>query len=252
MGRVILMALMILAACKSTKKTATGSYSPPRNLTEFQSQALRSRNMPEYLSMKAASDYKDGSQSYKLNINLRMKRDEIIWASVAVPTLGLEVARLLADRDTVRIISYFTNEFVVKPLSYMEKYTGTAVSIGQLQDLLLAQPFISPSAGSHYSFQGNEIKIEHSNANIRATEIVFAPLMKLLSLQTEAPANNVKVDVSYTQHLTYGQMHYASFLAINGQNGSENMRLNMNLSRMDSSAVSSFPFKIPSGYSAKE
>ena len=84
---------------------------------------------------------------------LRMRRDSTIWLSLQGP-FGIEGARVLITRDTVRIVNHLSNEYVAQPVSSLTRMLPIQASIHELQDFLLG--YYLHLTGLHTDYLGLE------------------------------------------------------------------------------------------------
>lgn len=94
-------------------------------------------------SSKLKVEYIDGGSSMTANASLRMKRDSLIWMSVSV--LGFEAARVLITQDSFFIMQKMPQKHIeANSIDVLGNYIGTAVSLTQLQNLLLGNTILEP------------------------------------------------------------------------------------------------------------
>jgi hypothetical protein len=68
--------------------------------------------------------------------NLRIQKDSAIWLSIT-PALGIEVARVLITRDTVKVLNRLNKEFFIGDYSYINQRFNIDLEFELLQSLLL-------------------------------------------------------------------------------------------------------------------
>lgn len=98
-----------------------------------------------WFSGRASLDYSDGTQEIPANINLRMKRDSIIWLSVSGP-LGIQVARMYMTKDSLHFINYLQNSYGHYGVDYLSNFTGATLDIRSLQNLFIGNPLFDTLA----------------------------------------------------------------------------------------------------------
>jgi hypothetical protein len=138
-GALLLACLLLLAACSGRKKLTEVAPESPRDLQT----ALTEGPYPwTWFSangtMKMDSPFFTGSGQY----NLRMKQDSLVW--MAIRYLGLEVARLQADRDSVVLLNRWDRTVEVYTWQGLAEFTGFPTSLSSLQRLVLGWLPISP------------------------------------------------------------------------------------------------------------
>ena len=99
-------------------------------------------------------------QEVSLNINIKFKKDSIIWASLSAP-LGIELFRIQISKESIYFINRVTKTYFIKPISHISNYLKTEISFGEISEMITASPRISKDL---YSFE------EESNAYIIKSE----------------------------------------------------------------------------------
>ena len=143
-----ILCFIFLSGCSNAKRLADGKPLVPREPHHILKQSNKSALDWDWIGFKMNADVKANGTSEDFSINIRMARDSAIWVSLT-PALGVEVARILLDPDSVRVISKVPkNKFV---------YTG---GYNQLKDFL-GIPF------DFYTFQellsGKSLGLDPSN-----------------------------------------------------------------------------------------
>ena len=105
-GFILLMFLSIgvLSSCSNERRALRGK--PLRNQSAGNVLDHYSKRYFDYdwMSMKLSAKYDDGENKRSFNVNLRSKKDSVIWMSIS-PALGVEVARILITPDSIHVIS---------------------------------------------------------------------------------------------------------------------------------------------------
>ena len=145
---VAIICIILLSGCSNAKRLADGKPLIPREPNHILKQSKKAVLDWDWIGFKMNADIKANETSQDFTINVRMAKDSAIWISLT-PALGVEVARVLLDPDSVRVISKVPqNKFV---------YTG---DYDQLQDFL-GVPF------DFYTFQelfsGKSLGLDPSN-----------------------------------------------------------------------------------------
>ncbi len=102
----------------------------------------------EWMSAKANVTIIDSSQETSFNINLRMRKDSIIWISVS-PLLGIEVARVMITPDSIKVLDRLHSKYQSSSFEYINKLLQMKVNFEIVQALL---------TGNFFAYKRNENK----------------------------------------------------------------------------------------------
>lgn len=138
-GLLLLFAgLLLTSACKTKQKIVLNNgkclldFKNSKTLTgllkanEFHFDRLNGK-----LSVEANID----SSSNSFTVNLRMKKDSIIWMSIS--KMGIEGARVLITKDSVKLINRISNKYFKGDYAYISKILNTELDYEMLQSLLI-------------------------------------------------------------------------------------------------------------------
>src|SRR5688572_13161300 len=92
------------------------------------------------LTAKASVNSIVGDQENSFNINLRIYTDSIIWISIS-PLLGIEVARVMVTRDSVKFLDRLNKKFSVSDFRYLNELLQLNVDYDILQGVLTGNLF---------------------------------------------------------------------------------------------------------------
>lgn len=142
---VFLSVLLGLNSCKTVKKTEATNTTKKESAVnrvdfktaktllkllhenEFQFQEISAK-----LDVKAVIDDNDNS----LGVTLRIKRDSAIWMSIS-PALGIEVARVLITKDSVKFMDRINSKYFVGDFNYLSKMLQTDLDYQMIESLLV-------------------------------------------------------------------------------------------------------------------
>ncbi len=139
-GIIAIFVVVFLSApgCKTKRVT---QKSPLINLSE--STILEQMQISEFrydqLSAKIAVSIESDQHNGQFKINLRMSEDSLIWMSI-VPALGIEAARALVSRDSLKFIDKLKDKYYVGEFSFLDTLIQYSTEFGFLQNLLVGNP----------------------------------------------------------------------------------------------------------------
>ncbi|PCJ28596.1 MAG: hypothetical protein COA97_01240 [Flavobacteriales bacterium] len=88
------------------------------------------------ISSKAAVTFNDGKKKTSFKVHLRIKKDSAIWMSIT-PLLGIEMARVLITKDSVKFLNRGNKEYFMGDFDYLNKSFGTDLDYQMLEALLI-------------------------------------------------------------------------------------------------------------------
>ena len=110
------------------------------------------------LNAKLSVDAEIDSTSASFTVALRMKKDSVIWMSIS--KLGIEGARVLITKDSVKLLNRIKNTFFVGDFAYISKMLNTDLDFELLQSLLV---------GNSVEFYNEDEKIKPGIDNCQYT-----------------------------------------------------------------------------------
>lgn len=134
---IVLATCLTIAGCK--KKEEIARDIPPRSAERLIG-ALES-GMPtiDYYSAKAGLTVELADDKKSVTSQIRSVRDSALWVSV-VPALGIEVARVLITKDSLKVIERINDKFFLGTISEGEKQFGASMDIGLFEQALKGIP----------------------------------------------------------------------------------------------------------------
>ena len=95
----------------------------------------------EWLGMKLDAEFTSGEEQQGFKATVRMRRDSAVSVSIS-PALGIEVLRLLVDKDSLKMVSDIPGDRYVF-LGSVDQLSDLAkidLDLSTLQDLLIGNP----------------------------------------------------------------------------------------------------------------
>lgn len=152
--------LIGLAGCSNAKRIAEGKPLIPRDPGYIIKHSEKNALDWDWLAFKLDTEIEVNDAKESFTLNVRMAKDSVIWASLT-PALGVEVARIKLDPDSVRLISKIPmNKFVYEGdydelqgflgvpfdfYTFQELFSGSSLGLGQDNE-----KFISKVDGHEY------------------------------------------------------------------------------------------------------
>ena len=132
---LILVLPLLLAGCKARKAIPDGA---PESIKEKEliRRVDEAQGNFENLRMKASGTLKSDGGNQAFRVEVRIKKDSLIWVELADPVLGLKLARALITRDSIFMINRIDREYFKGDISQLQNQFGVNYGFGELQRAL--------------------------------------------------------------------------------------------------------------------
>ena len=236
----ILVFIFLFSSCSFIKVAKVNYPSPPKNAKELIEIVNSNNKTPEWLSLKGRINLAKQDQEIALNINIKYRKDSLIWASINAP-LGIELFKIQISKDSIYFINRPNKTYFIKPISYIREYLKTEASFSEINEMITATPRIIKNPYS-LDVESNLyiIKSESKQYKIDRTKhrIVEA------SISEKNQSNLVFVFSEFKEIATYFFPHHFSLKI----ESSKNFSAILKYSKVIFDQKQKFIFKIPSHY----
>lgn len=208
----------------------------------------------EYTFFSAKGKVQSENSGLSANITLRMKKDEVIWASVQ--KLGFEVARLKITPDSVFIINKLANESMIGSYALLAKRYNVDIDFKTLQEVLIGNYVPAPGKAEKVSADGPVQHVRQMRGNLQIDQIIDTTRYKLKRTEIRNLTNKDLMTVDYQEFEVVSGKPFAKSLLLTIQQPEGN-RTKTNIVVVKHSQVSTsetsldFPFSVPSTYERK-
>lgn len=145
-----LLLIFVLVSCKSkqdlvAEKNAREQKSVKEIVEGHNDNPLDFTN----LQIRASANYEGGGDSYSFSMDIRVKKDEMIWVNASV--LGFPVAKALI---TPQKVSYYVNtqkEYFEGDYEILSNWLGTKLDYNKVQNMLLGRAMDNLAEGKYKS-----------------------------------------------------------------------------------------------------
>jgi outer membrane biogenesis lipoprotein LolB len=247
---VLLAALALLSACKSTRNITATEIKPEKLSSEEIAEKLHSR-LHQYhtVDFKAKVSVKD-KKTQNFTANVRMVRDSVIWASFT-GTLGVEGARIIITKDTIHVLDKLKKIYYKEPFSFIYNYVPFPVTMNLLQDLLVGNHQLEDAANSEmkidetYNFYQKEKKI---NSFYSISPGLFMPLTVRLTDNEQHRQVSINYDDYRPASDTDSLSGMFSFHRIVDFKSGKKIKIDVKFLRINWNEELTFPFSVGEKY----
>lgn len=218
---------------------------------ETMSSVLSNLNNIDYntFSGKADVSYKDSkNKNYNFDVKLNMKKDEVIWLSATGP-LGIEVARALVTRDSVKILNKLERQYIVSSIDYLQQQLGLPLDLKALQDLLVGNAVFIDRESSSYVKEDGSLQISSQTRFFRNLLTVAMPgyLPSASKLEDVDAERNRSAELAYKEYRQADGRNFSTERTIK-VNHKTNIDIGLKYKSYTFNGGITTPFSVPSGY----
>jgi len=250
----ILIAASIFTTCKSTK-TLGGNTSILKKSDEKEVVKVLEQNhfAPKYIVAKAKVKYRDEVQNVNFNLQIRMVRDQQIWLSATF--LGMEVARLLINQDSIWAMNKFERTYSVKSFEEIQKeYGNEALNYRMVQNLLLGNDLLWDVKPSHFEVgQDGYFLTKKYRHFLQKMHLTHHPLEVASIELTDLESEYILAEVALADYKKLRNKNIAFYREYNIRKmDHENAFIQIDINQMEEKNPGNMPFEIPSRYSSMD
>lgn len=187
-SRYILILAIIISSCSIKNYTHT----PP--IVERPSEIIKrvndSKKHIEWLSIKGKVNIKKENQNLNFNIQIKNKRDSLIFASLKAP-FGIEVARVQITKDSVYFINRINKTYFIKESLKINELIKSDLSFFDLQDIITA---------SIKSVKKYKIEKDENRNQVFSDNVIYEINNKDRVKKTKLFYTNSTVDISFDNY----------------------------------------------------
>lgn len=203
-------------------------------------------------SGRAKCHFESKGDKQDFTANIRIKKDSVIWVSVAALGGIVQVARIYITPDTVKLINYLQKEVTVMPLSSVEKVLPAPADFSVLQNLLIGNVLRQSGTPTDVLDLENvfSLQVEDNSfsqlVNFNKSDSTIKDI-RMRTSELTGPSGLIQYD-NYQQ---ISDQKFPMSRMVNVINAGEQYLLDMKYNKVDINEHLDFPFSIPKNYILK-
>jgi hypothetical protein len=211
----------------------------------------------KYLTAKSKFSFQGKKQNFdNTNVNIRIKRDSIIWISVT--GVGLEVARGIITPDSIVFMDKIHRDFFVFNYEQLSKQYHFDLNFSLLQSIIIGNLPFPQEPESRFVKNNDFYVLKQVKDRLEVDNYIAESSLKLSRLQaTEVPTQNTfTLDYEDFRDVNSFLFPFTSIINLNVKSTADQQvnQTNMRIRHSKVELVSEtpgFPFNVPSGYKRK-
>tara|TARA_B100001094_G_scaffold103858_1_gene100179 strand:- start:12789 stop:13565 length:777 start_codon:yes stop_codon:yes gene_type:complete len=241
---------IIFNGCKSLK--VLPNKTPIKNIKtrELTKAIYLSAPKLSLLRSRLKVNYDDGKRTQPVVVNLRMKKDVAIWLSA---TMFIPIAKLLLTPKEASFYEKFQKTSYNGNLSFLKDYLGIDFEYKNIENLLTGRPIIDIRKGKWEQIKNpNFYIISPKFSNEKFRPIFFFDPANLMLKEQRFIFNNARnsLIIYYNEFQKVEGEMVPSKITLNLTNNDDNIKLEIEYTRVEIPNNLTFPFSIPPGYSS--
>lgn len=245
----IIGAGLLLSGCRSVADLSRNTPNP--KWTSAQVVRAHKQTRPEfnYLATRAQLVYKTENQEQKITVSLRMKSGDTVWMKASV--FGVTLAKAMVTKDEVSYYEMLNKTYYTGPLEEISRWLGFAVTIEQLQNILLGQSVLTMERSTDQIVDSDSYVLGPIDTGIGWNLTNFIRPDNFRLKRAELAATGVvptAVSLNYGHYNQVGQRHFPKQLSISVNTPKSKTQIRLNYKQFDLLDRLNFGFVIPKGF----
>lgn len=245
---LLLSLVLIISSCKT--KMGITEAKAAKELTAKKIIQSHYDNKKDFstLYIRGNAKYKDTKQSLSFNVDIRIKKDEIILVSVRF--LGITMAKGIITPNEVKYYEKNGGNYFEGDYSTLSNWLGTDLDFFKVQNMLLGNAFDDLKQGKYRSeIEEYYYKLTDENAKDSEKTFYFEAANFLIKKQAiEQVFKNRKLVVLYPNYKAFPEAILPLELVIHAIQNNENSTISIQYNQVTFNEDLSFPYQVPEGY----
>lgn len=241
----LLLPIIVLTSCKrpAASSVSEASENEVRNFivqeTDF-----------TYFSSKAKLNYKDEVNNLKANVNIRIKKDSVIWISVNAAA-GIEAFRCLITQDSIHILDRLKNEYSALDFKGLSEKLNTTLNYKMIQAMVLGNLMI-PKTNEDKLRKSDTVyyHLMQKNGDLDIDNHVKIATMKVEMVEIRQPEDSNQLIIKYFNFVPLGNYSFPSKneILLSHKEGTAYQNTNIDIEHSKPECPDkelNFPFNVP-------
>lgn len=212
----------------------------------------------DYLVAKSKFSFKSKAQDFdNTNVNIRMKKDSLIWISVT--GVGFEVARGLITKDSIVFMDKFHKEYFTFNYEQLSRKYNFDLNFALLQSIIIGNLPFPQQPDAEFTREENFYVLHQAPERLAVDNYIASDNLKLTRLKaTEVSTDNTfTLDYEDFKDVKDVLFPFTSLIRLSIKSAKD-QQLSQTTMRIKHSKVDlveqnpGFPFNVPSSYTRKE
>ena len=243
--------IVFLIGCKPKQTVATAAANENTEVSKVINGHYKNQHDFKTLNIRANAKYEDEKQSHSMNADIRIKKDEIIWINIKF--LGIPMAKAMITPTKVSYYEKINNTYFEGDFSMLSNWLGTDLDFNKVQNLFLGKAIDDLTKDKWVSEVVEKMfKLSLPNSSDIAKEFYFEGANYLLKKETITQASqNRNLEIRYPSYKEEKEMFLPNEINIKAEQKNK-VTIDIEYKNTTFNENLSYPYSVPSGYTAVE
>jgi hypothetical protein len=264
----VLLVVALLYGCNTQRNIIAGKPNRHLNTNKIIDSVVNQKLLFTFFSSKLSVDLESATMNESFTVNLKIRKDSVIWMDVKKATISF--ARACITKDSIKIIMRFGDGegYYPRSFNFINDQFGTELDFAMLQDLLTANPmsfdadekFKSPKDSAYYyltTLRKRKLRkaLEHErvykNHDIIYQYKFYPKTFRPYQVWINDVTDTTIFDARYSEYEGLDSIPLPKVLEIEASKAAKKLKLNLEYKRTKLNEKTDFPFSVPDDYKRK-
>ncbi len=228
---------------------------PPKVQADTKADALlkhlKSNELPfQELALKLKTKVASPNLNQSFTTNIRWKKHEKIWMSMSI--IGIEGARVLITKDSIKIMDKLNERYILKPLSYIKQKTLVDLSFTDIENLLLGQLIFTDTDKAKFTENPTNITLISDGMRFLSNVIFDKTSKNPTAVLVKDKKYAQTIDASYTNYQMQLGKPFSMDRELKMMSGAQTFEMIAKIQNIEAKQKLEYPFYINPGYKIEE
>jgi hypothetical protein len=260
---VLWLSILTFSACRQTKQITSTAPAPKTSaqqkpiltpvdsnvlklFTQLKSNELSFKELSAKLKTKVSSP----TLNQSFTTNIRWKKGEKIWMSMSI--IGIEGARVLITRDSIKIMDKLNSRYILKPISYLREKALVDLSFTDIEHLLLGQLVFTDTAYAKYAANPTNTTISTDGLRFLTSLVFDKSSSQLNSVFVTDKRYAQTIEATYTNYQQQSGKPFSMDRTLTMRSGPETFDMNLKFQSIELKQNLDYPFSLNPNYTIEK
>lgn len=199
------------------------------------------------LGLKMKIDYDDKATQQSFGTTMRLRKDSLLWMALIGP-LNIEVARVAARPDSFTIMNKIGEEYVVRPISFLQDWLYMPLNFNMVQQVLAGQVIDINPAAIVAQRQDSSVIVYFESDKIQEKVVLNSESYTISQIVLKDKMIQQNMVINFDAYNLLDSKPFSYKRSIEISRGTYLLKMNIDITRATVNEALSYPFEIPERY----